>query len=180
MLSPEMDAKRTLRTQLLANRSRLTKEQLMDAAEHLCEHLRNLVHDARPTVVAAYVPFGSEPGGPALPGLLAGLAPVLLVPSLLPDKDLDWYRYGNDETLGPEAISVAVLIITPALAVDVSGWRLGRGGGSYDRALARAGSGALLAALLHEGEILPHVPHEPHDRRVRLALTPTGITKLDR
>ena len=180
MLDPEMDAKRTLRTQLLADRSRLTNEQLTAAFDGLFRHLRKLVHDARPTVLAAYLPFGSEPGGPALPGLLASLAPTLIVPKLLPDKDLDWYHYGSDETLGPQAISEAELIITPALAVDVAGWRLGRGGGSYDRALARASSSALLVALLHDSEILSQVPHEPHDRRVQLALTPTGVTKLDR
>jgi 5-formyltetrahydrofolate cyclo-ligase len=51
--------------------------------------------------------------------------------------------------------------------------RLGRGGGSYDRVLARA-SAPFSVALLHDGEVLDTVPAEAHDRRVRAALTPTG------
>ena len=141
---------------------------------------KNSSEGYRHSTIAAYVPFGSEPGGPGLPGLLGELAATVLVPVLLPDKDLDWSRFGQTETLGPQAISQAELIIVPALAVDVTGYRLGRGGGSYDRALARASSSALLVALLHEGEILAQVPHEPHDRKVHRALTPTGVTKLDR
>jgi 5-formyltetrahydrofolate cyclo-ligase len=51
---------------------------------------------------------------------------------------------------------------------------LGRGGGSYDRALARVGPDRLAVALLHEGELLDAVPAEPHDRPVQLVITPSG------
>jgi 5-formyltetrahydrofolate cyclo-ligase len=63
------------------------------------------------------------------------------------------------------------LMLVPALAVDRTGMRLGRGGGSYDRTLARAGT-ALTVALLHDGELVDHVPAEAHDRPVRATVTP--------
>ncbi|GIH09115.1 5-formyltetrahydrofolate cyclo-ligase [Rhizocola hellebori] len=180
MLTPEMNAKAALRRDLLAARSELTTEQLSKAAHLLAGHLENLLLEVRPTTVAVYVPFGSEPGGPGMPGLVASLASKVIVPVLLPDKDLAWTGLDGGERLAPQAISQAELIIVPALAVDVTGYRLGRGGGSYDRALSRASSSALLVALLHDGEILAQVPHEPHDRKVHRALTPIGVTKLDR
>jgi 5-formyltetrahydrofolate cyclo-ligase len=180
MLACEMDAKRALRADLLARRASLTNEQLMASAAGLSVFVKKLLAGYRHSTIAAYLPFGTEPGGPRLPELLGELAATVLVPVLLPDKDLDWKRLGETETLGPQAISQAELVIVPALAVDVTGYRLGRGGGSYDRALARASSSALLVALLHEGEILDSVPHEAHDHKVHRALTPIGVTKLDR
>jgi 5-formyltetrahydrofolate cyclo-ligase len=180
MLTCEMDAKRSLRAHLLGNRSLMTNEQLTAAADGLAGQLKKLLESDRRSTIAAYLPFGTEPGGPGLPGLLSEFAATVLLPVLLPDKDLDWTRYGQTGTLGRQAISEAEMIIVPALAVDVAGYRLGRGGGSYDRALTRSASSALLVALLHEGEILAQVPHEPHDHKVHMALTPIGVTKLDR
>jgi 5-formyltetrahydrofolate cyclo-ligase len=145
--------------------------------------------------VAAYVPVGSEPGGPDLPEMLAAeLSPAgrLLLPVLLDDGDLDWALYegplrlrpgprGLREPAGPRlglgAISEAVMVIVPALAVDTAGMRLGRGGGSYDRALARAGA-AFTVALLHDGELVDTVPAEKHDQRVHAAITPRGGVTL--
>jgi 5-formyltetrahydrofolate cyclo-ligase len=65
------------------------------------------------------------------------------------------------------------VIIVPALAVSRTGMRLGRGGGSYDRALARAGR-AVKVALLHDGELRDDIPAEPHDQRVDAVITPAG------
>ena len=59
--------------------------------------------------------------------------------------------------------------------------RLGRGGGSYDRVLARlgrAGVRPVLAVLLYEHELLERVPAEPHDLPVDLAVTPSGVRTL--
>ncbi|MFD0819548.1 5-formyltetrahydrofolate cyclo-ligase, partial [Micromonospora zhanjiangensis] len=72
------------------------------------------------------------------------------------------------------AVGTAELIVVPALAVDRTGVRLGRGGGSYDRALARCGPAALTVALVYDEELIEHVPAQPHDRRVRAVVTPSG------
>ena len=148
-----------------------------------------------PITVAAYVPVGREPGGPDLPEALASALPPgsrLLLPVLLDDGDLDWALYEGPTSLRPGprglrepaghrlgvgAIREADLVLVPALAVDHSGMRLGRGGGSYDRALARAGS-AFTVALLHDGEVLDSVPAAEHDRPVRAVITPGGGVAL--
>ncbi|WP_405005879.1 5-formyltetrahydrofolate cyclo-ligase [Kitasatospora purpeofusca] len=146
--------------------------------------------------VAAYVSVGTEPGTRPLLDALRARGLRVLLPVLLADNDLDWAEYAGPAALapagrgllepvggrlGPEAVTGAGLVLLPGLAVDRRGLRLGRGGGSYDRVLARlerAGARPVLAVLLYEHELLERVPAEPHDRPVDLALTPSGAHRL--
>ena len=73
----------------------------------------------------------------------------------------------------------ADVVLVPALAVDGRGSRLGRGGGSYDRALARVFGLVPTIALLYDDELLDHVPAEPHDRAVRAVARPVARHHLD-
>ena len=177
-------SKIALRSRLLTARRRIDAPALASAATALQDQILDLVRREQPATVAAYVPVGSEPGGPVLVPALAAAARLLL-PVLLPDGDLDWGVHTGDltagprglrqptaPTLGPAAIVEADLVLVPALAVDRHGMRMGRGGGSYDRALTRVAAGALVVALLHDGELLDEVPSEPHDRPVHAVLTP--------
>ena len=131
-----------------------------DALEPLTEGLAR---------VAAYSSFGTEPPTAAL---LDRLSAEVLLPVLLPDRDLDWSAGGPP--LGPGAVASCELVVVPALAVDRRGVRLGRGGGSYDRALARVPAGVLTVALLHDGELVEELPAEPHDVPVQAVVTPSG------
>ncbi|MGS2614104.1 5-formyltetrahydrofolate cyclo-ligase [Micromonospora sp. LZ34] len=185
-------AKRDARTALLAHRRALTGPQRAAAAARVQAELVSLVRRLRPRRMTAYVPVGSEPGGPELPAVLAAALPPggeLLLPVLRADLDLDWAAWtgpdalvaagrGMREPAGPRlgvtAVAGAELVVVPALAVDRRGLRLGRGGGSYDRALARVPATALTVVPLHDGELVEAVPAEPHDRPVRAVVTPTG------
>lgn len=191
-------AKLALRNQLLAARSLLTARNRQSAAIVVQAATTALVREIRPSTIAAYVPVGAEPGGADLPEVLAGVLPPggrLLLPVLLDDGDLDWAPYTGSLASGPrglrepdgarlgvDAVREADLVLVPALAVDGRGVRLGRGGGSYDRALARLASSPppWTVALLHDGELIEHVPAEPHDRAVRAAITPGGGLSLSR
>ena len=183
-------AKIALRNRLLTSRRSLPSNELAAAAAQVQRQTLSLVRREGAAVVAAYMPIGSEPGGPALVEALAAQVRVLL-PVLLPDGDLDWAALstltagprGLLEPVGPRlgvsAITTADLVLVPALAVDRAGLRMGRGGGSYDRALSRlpASGGPLVVALLHDGELVDSVPTEPHDRPVHAVITPTeGLT----
>ncbi|WP_328340347.1 5-formyltetrahydrofolate cyclo-ligase [Micromonospora sp. NBC_00421] len=190
-------AKRETRAALLAHRRALTAPQRATAAMRVQAELTELVRRLRPTRMTGYVPVGSEPGGPDLPEVLRTALPAgaeLLLPVLCDDLDLDWASYAGPGTLvaagrgmrepdgprlGRTAITGATLVVVPALAVDRRGMRLGRGGGSYDRALARVPATTLTVALLHDGELLSSLPAQPHDRPVRAALTPSdGLRPL--
>lgn len=136
-----------------------------------------IVRAASARSVAAYVPLPAEPGGAGLVDALAAAVPRLLLPVLLPSRDLDWAEYdgtlapgplGLSEPTGPrlgvDAVRSIDLMLVPALAVALDGTRLGQGGGSYDRVLAHVTAPTI--APLHPGELLPSIPAEPHDQRV--------------
>jgi 5-formyltetrahydrofolate cyclo-ligase len=155
-------------------------------------HDRSAVH-VRPTV-AAYRPMIGEPGGAELPATLATQASRVLLPVVLGDRDLDWALFDPDDPdgglapaglglheptgarLGVDAISAAAIVFVPALAVDRRGGRLGRGGGSFDRALARVRPPQLVIALLYAGEFRLAVPVESHDRAVDGVITGGEVT----
>jgi len=67
------------------------------------------------------------------------------------------------------------LIITPGVAFDECGNRLGRGAGHYDRLLSHPGLRASIVALALDEQIVPEIPTEPHDRRVHMIFTPTRV-----
>jgi 5-formyltetrahydrofolate cyclo-ligase len=181
--------KTALRDQLVTTRRRLSLLEVGDAAQAIASHLLAAEPVRRAATVAAYVSVGTEPGtGPLLDALVAAGRRVLL-PVLLPDDDLDWAvhtgplvsaRRGLLEPPGPrlgvEAVRGADVVLTPGLAVDPTGARLGRGGGSYDRALARVPAGTFTCTLLYDGEVVDRVPCAPHDQPVTAAVTPTGIS----
>src|SRR5205807_4687824 len=80
---------------------------------------------------------------------------------------------------GTGAVARADVVLVPALAVDHAGNRLGRGGGSFDRALARVGPLIPVVALLYDDELMETVPAEPHDKQVGAVARPRhGITWL--
>jgi 5-formyltetrahydrofolate cyclo-ligase len=165
----------------------MTEADQRSAARRLHDHVLDHVRRVQPSVIAAYVPVGREPGSRELLAELSGLS-RLIVPVLLPDNDLDWAEYGSLEQarrglleptgprLGVSAVTSASLVLVPALAVDSRGNRMGRGGGSYDRALARLDPvpPPLVVALLHDGELVDAVPAEPHDRPVHGVITPSA------
>ncbi len=122
-------------------------------------------------VVALYLSFATEPGTGPLIDWLADQRVRALAPTLLPDADLGWMEVPDGPPLGLDAITDAGVILVPALAVDRSGHRLGRGGGSYDRALTRVRPGQTVLAVVHDDEVLDAVPVGPHDRIVDGALT---------
>lgn len=199
-MSRDDSGKRTLRRNLLAMRSRLTGDDAQKSAAVLADRALELTELAGAGTVAAYVSVGREPGTRALLDALRARGVRVLLPVLLDDNDLDWGAYAGPESLvdvhhegkitlqepsgarlGPDAVLEADTVLLPGLAVDSRGMRLGRGGGSYDRVLARiarAGADPALVVLLYDHEVLDEVPEEPHDRPVHAVVTPAGARRL--
>lgn len=188
--------KRGLRRDLIEVRNSLLPSDVSAAGSVLSERALQLSELAEARTVAAYVSIGREPSTRALLDRLREAGVRVLLPVLLPDNDLDWAEYEGPERLvkagrgllepagprlGPEAVTGAGAVLLPGLAVDRRGLRLGRGGGSYDRVLARlerAGATPALVVLLYDGEVLEEVPADPHDRPVQAAVTPSGVHRF--
>ena len=185
--------KKELRAGLLAARRDLSVSARAAAASSLTAAVLNLPEVLAAGTVAAYVSIGTEPATAEVLNVLQSRKVRVLLPVVRDDLDLDWAIYENRAHLSPErlglltpvgprlgleGIAAADVVLVPALAVAEDGTRLGRGGGCYDRALQRVRPGVPVVALLHDGELLPAVPAEPHDRKVSAVVTPAGVRRL--
>jgi 5-formyltetrahydrofolate cyclo-ligase len=166
--------KQDLREELLQERRGLSAETIEQARAAVRAAVLAKVDAAGWTAVAAYLPLRTEPGSRELLDELVRRGARVLVPVTQPDHDLHWVALSGDVPLGPEAIAEVDAVLVPALAVAADGTRLGRGGGSYDRALARVPGGTVVAALLYDHEVLEHIPSEPWDLPVTATVTPAG------
>jgi len=187
-------AKAALRRRLVAARGRLTDADRSEAGHLLRDAVLALPETQMAGTAAAYYSVGTEPDTRGLVYALWKRGTYVLLPLLLPGGDLDWASYEGPGSLvagphgllqpaepprGVTAVTSADLVIVPALAADRRGFRLGRGGGSYDRALARVGAPVPTVALLYPGELLDEVPAGPHDLPVRMIAQPReGITRV--
>jgi 5-formyltetrahydrofolate cyclo-ligase len=188
------ERKSLLRRDLLAARSRLTEADRKSAGITLRALVLDLPEVGMAGTIAAYMSAGTEPQTAGLVFALWKRGGYVLLPVLRDDNDVDWASYEGPESLAPgphgllqptepgrgvAAVASADFVIVPALAVGRDGYRLGRGGGSYDRALARVGEQVPTLALLYDGELLDTVPVGPHDQPVRAVAQPArGITRV--
>ncbi|MFK4224128.1 5-formyltetrahydrofolate cyclo-ligase [Streptomyces sp. NPDC019890] len=192
----DLSGKSAVRRELLAARGLMSTEDVEQAAAVLARQALSLAELADAGTVAAYVSVGREPGTRALLDALRARGVRVLLPVLKPDNDLDWGVYEgpehlvragrgllepDGERLGVDAVIEADAVLLPGLAVDSRGMRLGRGGGSYDRVLARltaAGADPALVVLLYANEVVERVPQEPHDHPVHAVVTPGSIRRF--
>ncbi len=191
MTGSQSPAKSAVRDRLLTTRHRRPLSEVGEAARALAAHLLVVPEVRRAATVAAYASVGGEPGTGALLDALRAAGKRVILPVVLPDLDLDWAVYDGElvparrglleppgPRLGPEAIATPDAVLVPGLAVSPTGLRLGRGGGCYDRALARVPVGTFTCVLLYDDEVGLDVPVEPHDRPVGFAATPSGVRRL--
>lgn len=183
-------AKAQMRAQLLAARRTRTAAERERAAATLADRARQLVTCRGARRIACYVSFGTEPPTHRLLEVLAMDGCELVVPVVRADLDLDWTSWPAQapgpttpasQPAGPgrlATIGEVELVFAPALAVSTTGARLGRGAGSYDRALTRVPPDVPVVAIVYDEEIVAQLPTQAHDRPVQAALTPTRLVRL--
>ena len=189
-----MEAKRLVRASVIERRSLLTDAERDAAGRSLLAHglAHSLALGGGARVVTAYAAVGSEPPTRPLLEALVERGVRVLLPVVAADGALQWgdlvewaqLEESASGLLEPAATAGATaaarsadLALVPAVAVDRTGHRLGRGGGYFDRWLADARP-ARVVAVVYDDEVLPAVPHEPHDQRVDAALTPSGVISM--
>ena len=167
MATNRADMKENLRRRLRAQR----EERY---SEHNLLHLVDIPEISRASVVASYYSFGTEPSTHAFNSALVAAGKTLLLPRIN-GEIIEWVEWnGSPETLAENgkfhepigevftALDSIDVVLVPALAIDPDGYRLGQGGGFYDRALP------LLRAWKH-GVVYPYermehdLPRDPWD-----------------
>jgi 5-formyltetrahydrofolate cyclo-ligase len=143
-------------------------------------------------IVATYLSYGVEPQTLDINQALIRSGKIVLLPRTLKDKDIEWVIWDgshgslrkNGRTQEPigdkfEELEKIEVVIVPALQIDRAGNRMGQGGGSYDRALARLG--AWKVGLVGAAELTSSpLPVESHDQKVDAAATPEILVRFNR
>ena len=150
---------------------------------------------ARFHIVAAYVAQGSELDPEPLVQALLDELPDQIQAALPVARDrsspLTFRLWTPGEPLERDAFNIPVppkanpevqpsLVITPLLAFDRAGGRLGQGAGHYDRTLAKLRKirPVYVLGLAYSGQELPQIPMEPHDQRLDAILTETDFIEV--
>lgn len=185
-MSPHPTDKRELRAAMRAERKRLSGLDAT-AAFRVADHAADLPPGA---VVAVYRAIGTELDAAPLSAALAAARRDLCLPVVVDaDGPMVFRRWSPGEPLEPDLFGVPAplsladaiepdLIVTPLLAFDARGWRLGQGGGHYDRTFA-AVPAATRIGLAYAGQEVAGLEVEPHDVRLHGVLTEMGYRPFE-
>lgn len=164
------------------------------AGERLAAHLLETFDMPAGTGVSAFWPLDGEiDSRPSMIGLHERGCRVALPVMRGPGKALRFRRWQPDDELVPAgfgtrepgddkpAVTPTVLLV-PLLAFDRAGYRLGYGGGFYDRTLAELrGRGALCAiGLAYAGQEMQDVPHDDKDQPLDWIVTEDEAIRIER
>ena len=180
-----IDDKRILRGTMLAWRGGLDEEERRAAAAGLVETWRLERPVETPTVVSGFWPMAEELDirplmielhnqgcQLALPVVVAKRQP-LVFRAWRPGDPLEAGVFGTLHPSPKREVVEPDALIVPLLACDEEGWRLGYGGGFYDRTLEalRAKKKITAVGVGFNDQLMPEVPHGPSDQRLDWLLT---------
>ena len=143
------------------------------------------------TTIASYISYEYEPSTVEINEALLRSGKTLVLPRINGDR-LEWVRWDGDpatlitkkkisEPVGAAITDLSDIgaVIVPALKIDQSGFRLGQGGGFYDRALVHLNAWKI--GLVYAGELSSEeLPHEAHDVPLDAAATPSIVVRFNR
>jgi 5-formyltetrahydrofolate cyclo-ligase len=181
--------KTALRDDARRVRNAITSEERADAAERLARLPLPFASGER-ELIGGYHPTPKEFDCLPLLRRLAGDGWALALPAVVGDAPLLFHRWAFGERLtkgqrgimqpaSGEIVRPALLLI-PLLAFDPRGYRLGYGGGHYDRTLdaLRADGPVLAIGVAFDAQEVAQLPVGPHDQRLDWILTPSGARRF--
>jgi 5-formyltetrahydrofolate cyclo-ligase len=180
--------KRERRQQSLQWRAALTTEVHRQLSERICQHLWTFLTERLPlgSRVLAYYPHRQEPD---LRSLLAQPAFRWALPRCLPDHQLAWHDWqagdplctGSYGLLEPDPdlplATAGNALLIPALAMDRWGYRLGYGGGYFDRLLATQAMG-LTVGITFADLLVDRLEIDDWDYPLDAICTESGILQV--
>mgnify|MGYP000973372921 CR=1 FL=1 len=125
--------------------------------------------------------LGGEGARLALPLVVRKGAP-LQFRAWAPGDDMDAGVWGIAQPKADKPVLQPDILLVPLLAVDREGWRLGYGGGFYDRTIAglRKEKSILTIGLAYDEQVVDAVPHLDYDEPLDWVLTPSGALRCGR
>jgi 5-formyltetrahydrofolate cyclo-ligase len=173
----------------VALRTRYRRERSERYLDHSFEFLAASEEFKNAKVIASYFSYGDEPETAQLNRAIVESGKTLLLPRIV-GTEIEWVQWDGLENslkthkkikeptgeIYPEWQKID-LIVVPALRIDRSGYRLGQGGGFYDRALPQLTAWSI--GLIHPDEISSQdLPREEWDIPLDAAATPDLILRF--
>lgn len=188
-LAQRQQEKAALRRRLLKARQAIPEPIWQHKSDRICEHLRSWPQFQQARCILAYWSFRNEPDLSPLmnPRQRWGLPRCV-------DQSLYWHDWQGQQRLQPGAFGILEpspqapripaqqvnMILVPAVACDITGYRLGYGGGFYDRMLSQpAWRHAITIGIVFEYARLPKVPRNPWDRAMQGVCSEAGLYLSD-
>ena len=186
-----MDDKDQMRRALAAQRSAHHKAHGEAEAQALAEFVSSNADKQlgaiSDKIIAAYLPMGGElDPRPLMQALRKNGNSICLPVCINEDAPLVFRRYRQNDALLPDDMGIAAprataqqvtpdIVLLPLLAFDGQGYRLGRGGGFYDRTLAelKKRSDCRFIGLAFDMQMVDKCPIAPHDEALHAVLTPS-------
>jgi 5-formyltetrahydrofolate cyclo-ligase len=179
--------KRALRAECMARRAAIDDNERRRATKQALLNLVAALPLEPDSIVAAFWPLGAELDTRPLFNALGALGITTCLPRMAgKGQPLAFHRYRPGDALleGPmrvfEPLPAApalcpTIAVVPMLAFDDAGFRLGYGGGFYDRTLPTLGPALVAIGLAFEAQRLAALPREANDVRLRCIVTEVGV-----
>ena len=189
MHTPQPSLTKTeLRRSLLNTRKSLPAQESRQKSDRLCNHLQNSPLFTEAETILAYFSFRQEPD----------LSPLFVTPRKwgFPrciGKDLSWHIWQPGDALDTGAYGILEplpdapkidrsevdLILVPAVGCDLRGYRLGYGGGYYDRILSLPEwESKITIATIFEFALLAQLPDDSWDKPLHGICTESGLKMI--
>ncbi len=181
------EAKKRLRVEIRRIRDAIPEEERQRRAALIETRLFALSRLAAARTVMLFWSFGSEVPTAGLIGHVVAEGHRVALPAIVdgeleprtyvPGDPVNETWFGAKEPGGGEIISTQELdvIVTPGLAFDRQGYRVGYGGGHYDRFLRKVGESTPRVGICFAEQVVGDVPHGDHDVSVELVVTDAEV-----
>ena len=181
--------KQTLRQRASSRRLDLVRE-VPDFAQRIAAFVGDLNIPPR-AIVSGYWPMGDEADPRLVMSALAAKGHALALPRVekknaplvfhrwREGEKLVTHKFGMAEPHVDREIVVPDVLLVPLLAFDAEGYRLGYGGGFYDRTLSFLARKTAIG-VAYAGQQVTHLPREAHDHPLDAVLTENGLRRFTR
>lgn len=177
-----------LRAALLAQRRAMAPEKAAGRSRDVHARIRRIPGWTEMRVVLVYLPFQNEVDTWALIHELWARDAQTLAPCCCPGcpGEMDFFHFQSIQDLRPGPFNILEpepsvcasgdplrcdCVLVPGAGFDRQGFRLGFGGGYYDRLLPRLGADTRTIGLAYDFQLLNALPREPHDYPVQVICT---------